>query len=316
MAMHHKTRFVTVLFLLLLFIDIESGLAQVMSFHTQTAMSIGFEERAVRSFFRAVNKSGLRTGRRTVKDPLDRNVTILATPIVVPFAVTRRLIPILIVPSMRKQLTTTENGVKQEIRNTGISDVTLNLKYAFWQRDRLNQTTRLAAFAAVKFPTGSTDETDASGKPLPAGLQLGTGSWDFPFGLAFTRSSGRFGLNAALFYRINTEHEAIDFGNQFKSDLAFGYRLYPAQYETYREKVVNLYLEINSTVTGKNQINGETDSSSGGHTIFLSPGLQWVLRQNLLIEASLQLPVFEDLNGTQLENDFVFSAGMRYLLPF
>ena len=60
MAMHHKTRFVTVLFLLLLFIDIESGLAQVMSVHTQTDMSIRFEKRAVRALFRAVNRSRMR----------------------------------------------------------------------------------------------------------------------------------------------------------------------------------------------------------------------------------------------------------------
>ena len=228
--------------------------------------------------------------------------------------------------SMRKQLTTTENGVKQDISNTGISDVTLNFKYALWQRDALNKTTRLAAFAGVKFPTGSTDERGDSGKLLPASLQLGTGSWDFPFGLSFTRSTGRFGLNADVFYRVKTKHEVssearsrsigtISFGNQFNYDLALGYRLYPAQYETYREKVVNLYLEINGQVNGKNEVEKKTDQTSGGHTIFLSPGLQWVPLQNLLVEASVQLPVFEDFNGTQLGNDFTFAAGMRYLLP-
>ena len=146
-------------------------------------------------------------------------------------------------------------------------------------------------------------------------LQLGTGSWDFPFGLSFTRSTGRVALNADVFYRVNTEHETISFGNQFNYDLALGYRLYPVQYETYREKVINLYLEINGQVNGKNKVEGETAENSGGHTIFLSPGVQWVLLQNLLLEASVQLPVFEDFNGTQLGNDFTFSAGVRYLLP-
>ncbi len=313
--MNHKMTFVLMLFIALFLIDIESGRAQVLPFNTQTAMATGFDERAVRSFFRVVNKSGLRTGTEAVEDPLDRNVTVLASPIAIPFAVTRHLIPILIVPSMHKQLMTTENGVEKEISNTGISDITLNLKYSFWQRDARNKTTRLAAFAGVKFPTGSTDETDDSGVPLPASLQLGTGSWDFPLGLSFTRSTGRFGINADVFYRIKTEHEAISFGNQFNYDLAFGYRLYPAQYETFREKVINLYLEVNGTVNGKNEVDGETAENSGGHTIFLSPGLQWVPLQNLLVEASVQLPVFEDFNGTQLGNNFTFSAGVRYLLP-
>jgi len=104
-------------------------------------------------------------------------------------------------------------------------------------------------------------------------------------------------------------------GNQFNYDLALGYRLYPAQYETYREKVVNLYLEVNGRVDGKNEVEGKTDQNSGGHTIFLSPGLQWVLLQNLLVEASVQLPIFEAFNGTQLGNQFTFSVGVRYLLP-
>ena len=216
---------------------------------------------------------------------------------------------------MRKRLATTENGVKQEISNTGVSDIMLNLKYALWQRDARNQTTRLATFAGVKFPTGSTDATDDSGKLLPAGLQLGTGSWDFPLGLSFTRSTGRFGLNADVFYHINTKHDAVAFGDGFTYDLAVGYRLYPAQYETYREKVVNLYLEVNGQINGKNEVQGETDKNSGGHTIFLSPGLQWVLLQNLLVEASVQLPIFEAFNGTQLGNQFTFSVGVRYLLP-
>ena len=132
--MNHKVTFVLTLFFALFLIDIESGRARVLPFNTQTAMAIGFEERAVRSFFRVVSKSGLRTGREAVEDPLDRNVTVLARPVASPFAVTRHLIPILIVPSMRKQLTTTENGVEKEIRNTGISDITLNLKYAFCHR--------------------------------------------------------------------------------------------------------------------------------------------------------------------------------------
>ncbi len=102
-----------------------------------------------------------------------------------------------------------------------------------------------------------------------------------------------------MFYRIKTEHEAISFGDAFNYDLAFGYRLYLAQYETFREKVVNLYLEVNGTVNGKNKVDKKTAENSGEHTIFLSPGLQWVLLQNLLVEASIQLSVFEDFNGTQ-----------------
>lgn len=311
----HKMAFVLVLLASLFFVEIHSGQAQVMPFNAQTAMSTGFEERAVRTFFRVVSKSGLRMGRESMEDPLDRSVIVLANPVAIPFAVTNHLIQILVVPIMRKQLTMLQNGMEQETSNTGLSDITLNLKYALWQRDAMNETTRLAVFAGVKFPTGSTDKTDASGNLLPISLQLGTGSWDVPLGAAFVRSKGHFGLTINAFYHLKTEHEAVDFGDQFNYDLAIGYRLYPAEYETYRERVVILYMEVNGLVRGKNDVQDKTDPDSGGHTIFLSPGLQWIFMRNLLVEASIQLPVFEDFNGTQLEDDFIISAGIRYLLP-
>ncbi len=47
--------------------------------------------------------------------------------------------------------------------------------------------------------------------------------------------------------------------------------------------------------------------------LFLSPGAQFIT-QHFIVEASVQVPVVQDLNGPQLEKDFVAVLGVR--VPF
>ncbi|RMF60289.1 MAG: transporter, partial [Calditrichaeota bacterium] len=48
--------------------------------------------------------------------------------------------------------------------------------------------------------------------------------------------------------------------------------------------------------------------------IFLSPGLQYVGGRRWLIEASVQFPIVNEPNGTQLGTDWTVSLGTRVLL--
>ena len=72
----------------------------------------------------------------------------------------------------------------------------------------------------------------------------------------------------------------------------------------------------NSTAPGtqKDKDSGRFAPHSGGHVLFLSPGLQYIPLSRLLAEASVQLPLLKDLNDTQLEPDWTLSVGIRVLL--
>jgi hypothetical protein len=59
-----------------------------------------------------------------------------------------------------------------------------------------------------------------------------------------------------------------------------------------------------------NETDGDEDPNSGGTTLFLVPGLQYVTKR-WIVEAAVQLPINQDLNGTALENDFIVRAGFR-----
>jgi hypothetical protein len=60
-----------------------------------------------------------------------------------------------------------------------------------------------------------------------------------------------------------------------------------------------------------NQVGGINDPNSGGTTLFLTPGLQYVTRR-WIVEGGVQLPVVQNLNGLALENDYVARAGFRF----
>jgi len=290
--------------------------AQSLPFNTTSAISIGFEEKAVRAFFQYMHLGGLRRGRESVTDSAKRSMEVWATPILVPYSVSRKLIPIFVVPIVHKSLRFTDGSGQHELATSGIGDALLMFKYTWFQRDRLNETTRAVLVTGLKAPTGSNDERDNSGQLLPRPLQLGSGSWDIPITIAGTATRGRFGLSGDLSYRLTTEANGFKAGNVLGYDVALGYRAWPPRYETFREKVVNAYMELNGQVTPHAKQQSVSVSDTGGHEIYLSPGLQWVPRSNLLVESSIQVPIYQNLYGTQMATDVRVGTGVRYLLPF
>ncbi len=58
------------------------------------------------------------------------------------------------------------------------------------------------------------------------------------------------------------------------------------------------------------RVGGTSDPNSGGTTLLLSPGLQYVTRK-WIVEAGVQIPVVQNLNGTALENDYILTTGIR-----
>jgi hypothetical protein len=84
------------------------------------------------------------------------------------------------------------------------------------------------------------------------------------------------GLHGNLGYRVNTEHNGFEAGGVLSYDLAGGYRLYPSRYARFRQSTWVLYLELNGTVSGEDEVAQAEDPDSGGHVLFLSPDLQWV----------------------------------------
>lgn len=171
-----------------------------------------------------------------------------------------------------------------ESAHDGVGDLTFLAKYRFWQRDtRPGETYRWAALGGLNVRSGDSEFSSDSYDPI-----LGT---------VFTLQRDRNLLDADLIYQFNTgrdesRHDALRY------DLAYSYRFFPAVFEPGANYEWNAVAELNGLY-----------STDGSHEVFLSPGLQFVT-ERWAIEASVQLPVIQDVDGP--ETDYRLVIGLRF----
>ena len=287
--------------------------AQIFGRGARTEFISGF---GIRTFVSFLEVRDLLTAGNEVDNPAQRSVSVRATPISLVYGLRRSVSVVGIFPFVDKEMTTSgPDGSTTIGGGTGIGDATFLVKWRFFRRDRGRGTLRIAVEGGMKTPTGSDDLRAAGGGRLPAALQRGSGSWDPTAGLTLTwapaTERGRWMFTGDVGTTIATEANEFEQGNRFAYDAMAKYRIHPARYpgrETF------LLLEINGRWQGRARSMGLQLADSGGHIVYLSPGIQFLLRDNLILEGGVQIPVLRDLNGTQLAPSFNGLVGLRYII--
>ncbi len=212
-----------------------------------------------------------------------------------------------VLPYVDKKLETPGAATREA---ASIGDLRLFGRYTVVRRNWTARTFRASIFAGIETPTGDDDERDALGR-LPASVQPGSGSWD-PFGgVVVTYQTLDFQIDGQIAYQANTEANGFEFGDVVRADASFQYRLWPREIAGGVPGFLYGVVEATLIHKAKNENGGVEDINSGGTTLFLAPGLQYVTRR-WIVEAAVQLPVLQDLNGTALEKDYVARAGFRF----
>ncbi len=287
--------------------------AQALPFHTETAITTGFEEEAARTFASFLGRAGLLRDGIEIADSLQRDINVYAQPFaVLPYAITPMWTTRVIVPFLRKSMDfTAPDAVRRNYTTSGVGDVIVDTKWIFLSKNRLGGTTRVGIEGGVKIPVGKPGATLPDGTVAPRPLQVGSGSWDFPFKALLTLTQRRKGLLANVGYRVNTSDDGFKAGNVFSYDVAVALRFVPWVYRKITDQSLVVYLELNGELAARDEVEGTLNPDSGGHLLFLSPDLQWIPTPWLLFEGSVQIPIVQDLNGTQLEYDIRFQIGTR-----
>lgn len=181
--------------------------------------------------------------------------------------------------------------------NSGIGDIKLISRYRIMSQKKKDPF-NLAVGAGLKMPTGKTDEEDSSGK-TPGFLQTGSGSWDPIVELGAHKIIDRHWLSSHLIYVMTTEGDLGDYDFErpdvFKYNFAYAYAL---------SNLFDLQLELNGVVKSKAEKDGIKNDNSGGHVIYLSPGIHFKFRKGMHLDLCVPIPVYRDLNGTQLSEDY------------
>ena len=235
-----------------------------------------------------------------------RDLEVVASPSLLVYGVTEKFALIGVVPWLDKKIEMA--GVRRG--DNGVGDSTLLGRYQVFQSDRPGETFRAQVLVGLKFPTGRDDRRDALGR-LPQPLQLGSGSYDQVVAGVFSWQRLRWQADFDLGYKFNTRANGFRFGDTLTHNAAFEYRLWPgALPDAGVPSFVNGVLELNGLWAQRDEQNGSKIGASGGYTLFVSPGLQYVT-QRWVTEISVQLPVIQELNGSQLKTDYILSAGFR-----
>lgn len=176
---------------------------------------------------------------------------------------------------------------------TGVGDAVVMGRYAL-MRQKKGAWCNLAVGAGLKLPTG---DADAKNRPpysnahayLGPGGQLGTGSWDPKFELGATKFVGRSRFDAHFMYTLATDgaHDSRK-GDQFKYNFGYGYAL---------NRLFDLELELNGVNQSRHIYDGEIAESTGGHTVYLTPGIHWKITDKSHFSVGMPLVIYRDLNG-------------------
>jgi len=214
-----------------------------------------------------------------------------------------------VLPVVDKTLWVTP-GARRIRRNTsGIGDVRIFSRYILFQDNAPGRTFRIAPFAGIKIPTGESQASDAFGL-LPAALQAGSGSWD-PFGgVIATWQTPQYEIDGQVSYKLNTEANNYQFGDELRLDASLQYRLLPRKLADDTSAFLYGVLESNLIYKQKDRLSGVSLANTGGTQLFISPGIQYVTR-SWIAEAVVQLPVYQNLNGTGLKDDYIVRVGFR-----
>lgn len=243
--------------------------------------------------------------------PMGREMDVVAVPSVLVYGATAKLALMGVFPYMDKRLAIKSTGALRQ--SSGLGDIVTVGRYEIFSRSRSGQTTRGAVFAGLKWPSGRNTESDALGL-LPPPVQLGSGSYDPIFGTVWSSQWLAFQVDADLSYRRNTEANAFRFGDILEQNVSMQYRLWPRTLEG--EGIPSfLYgvLEASNIYRAKNEADGIKDNDSGGYQLFLTPGVQWVMKR-WVFEAAAQLPAVKNLNGNALRSSFTLIGSIRVWL--
>ncbi len=268
-----------------------------------TALPVGGGEFVARGMV-VVSQSGEDPGATDRDHRASSLITVLG------YGVTHKLALFGVLPYVDKRLDLTEAGSRVNRAASGLGDASVFARYTLVQHDMPGRTFRIAPFAGVKAPTGDDNRRDMFGR-LPSSVQPGSGAWDVFGGVVATFQTFAFQADGQLSYRVKNKANGLNPGDELRLDGSLQYRLWPRQLGDGVPSFLYGVLESNLVHRDRDEVNAIDDANSGGTTLFLSPGLQYVSKR-WIVEGVVQLPVVQNLHGNALENDYVLRAGVRF----
>lgn len=202
---------------------------------------------------------------------------------------------------------------------SGIGDVKLGATYGLFAKPG---TDFLFNFI-VNAPTGSIDERDITtgtdDVQLPYPMQLGSGTWDFTPGLTYvqTYDNWSWGAQGLYTYRTGENDNGYTLGNKLDATAWLAKKMARSTSLSFRLKVLdwgNIEGSDNTLTLMPSMVPTADPNLRGGRRVDALLGVNFVMPgfPGLRLALEAGAPVYQKLDGPQLETDFIFTLGGQY----
>jgi len=208
------------------------------------------------------------------------------------------------------------NGVERLGTVEGIGDTSVLAKY------RLTEGVGpgFALIGGIKLPIGSTHRRSLGGERLETEHQPGTGSWDPVLGASASAPLGSVTLTASALYQISghgAQHTRL--GDRLQGGIALSHRFGEAPHshaethhhhhgdelDEHREAVHSswdAFVELGGEWEGRQEVDGEVESASGGKWAYVAPGLRFNAASGWSASAALAVPIWQRIRASHPNN--------------
>lgn len=194
---------------------------------------------------------------------------------------------------------------------SGLGDGVLMLKYVFREEKFSGVNGQIGI--GPKIPIGSTEKTTEQGFTYNADLQPGSGSWDLFSWIHLSRefrNRPQRNLYLSSIYRVNGKNNDYlgftdyQFGQSYQIALGIGDQVMAGSLP------VNLGLSLKHRRSLPDKIHGDEVDNTGGKWLFLTPALGLPLSQSILFSLVPDIPLFSNVDNTQLSTSFRIRASL------
>jgi hypothetical protein len=186
-----------------------------------------------------------------------------------------------------------------EEHSSGVSDASLQLEYAFYDKTNAFYLEEATLVTGVTVPSGSYNKSP----------ETGSGSPTFFIGSTFNHSYVDWLWFFSPGVTVFTPHHHYQAGSQYIYQAGVGHDL---------GSVANKYIicgliELSGQYVQKDKASGQFDHDSGGNTIYYTPSL-FFSTPKWIVQLAVSSPVFQRLNGDQDREYYYLSAYVAYLI--
>ncbi len=215
------------------------------------------------------------------------------------------------------------NGNNFSTNTSGLGDVMVSALYSIFNKNR----NAMHAQLGVNIPTGSIEAMDITPMSmgnevqLPYPMQLGTGSFGAKLGLTYLGQCDKFSCGHQLtgIVNINDNNQDYKFGNRYSFNNWISAKAGDNLSVSIRLQAL-LVDEIDGTSRLLNPMMVTTAdvTNSGGTFINSGFGLNYMITngdlKGLRFAGEISTPLYQDLNGIQLKQNYNLTFGVQYAL--